>query len=53
MQRGGGFIIAASVIVGAGIGVVFGESSIGIIAGFVVGAIGAGVLAWQDARRKR
>lgn len=53
MQKGGGIILALSLLIGAGIGVHYGEGSLGIVAGLGVGLIAVVVLAWRDSRRRR
>ena len=45
----GGFLLAAALIVGTGIGLVFGEPSIGFLAGLAVGAASA-LLIWLRGR---
>ncbi len=50
-RRGGGCLIAAGVVIGPIIGVMFGETSIGLIAGLGLGIVAAVVLAVLDARR--
>lgn len=53
MQRGGGIILAVSLLLGAGIGVHYGEGSLGIVVGLAVGLVAVVLLAWQDSRRRR
>ena len=53
MQKGGGILVAVGLLGGAIVGQQFGESSIGIIAGLVLGLVGAAILAVWDSRRKR
>jgi len=53
MQKGGGIILALCLLVGAGIGVHYGEGSLGIVAGLGVGLLAVVVLAWLDGRRGR
>lgn len=53
MQRGGGIILAACLLVGAGIGVALGQGPAGMVIGLVVGAAGAAAVAWREARRDR
>ncbi len=52
MQIGGGFILAITLLVGAGIGVYVGQGSLGIVIGLVVGLIGVGLVAWFDRRSR-
>ncbi len=52
MQIGGGFILAITLLAGAGIGVHYGEGSLGIVAGLVVGLIAVVLVAWRDSRRR-
>ncbi len=50
-RAAGGFLLALLTLVGAGIGVAVHQASLGLIGGFVVGALAAvGVAVW-DARR--
>ena len=53
MQSGGGILLALALLVGAGVGVHYGQGSLGIVAGLVVGVIAVIVVAWRDDRRKR
>ncbi|QYE36199.1 MULTISPECIES: hypothetical protein [Sphingosinicellaceae] len=53
MQKGGGIILAISLLVGAGVGVKLGEGSLGIVIGLGVGLLAVVVLGWLDSRRKR
>nr|WP_310523937.1 hypothetical protein [Polymorphobacter sp.] len=52
-MRGGGFFIAAGLIVGPIVGAAFGQTSIGLVAGFVIGAVAAIVLTIADRRRSQ
>ncbi len=52
VQRGGGILVAIGLLVGSVIGVMRGEPSLGLIAGFVIGLIGAALVAWWDSRRR-
>ncbi|KAB7646192.1 hypothetical protein [Polymorphobacter fuscus] len=49
-RRGGGCLIAAGLILGPIIGLVFGEVSIGLVAGGVIGVIAAVVMTVRDGR---
>nr|WP_295664000.1 hypothetical protein [Polymorphobacter sp.] len=53
MQKGGGIILAISLLVGAGVGVKLGEGSLGIVIGLGVGLLAVVVLGWLDSRRQR
>lgn len=53
MQKGGGIILAISLLVGAVVGVKLGEGSLGIVIGLGVGLLAVVILAWADNRRKR
>lgn len=53
MQSGGGIILAVTLLMGAGIGVRYGQGSLGIVVGLVVGLVAVVVLAWRDNRRRR
>ncbi len=44
-QRGGGFLITIALLVGAVVGTIYGEPSIGLVAGLGLGVFGA-VLVW-------
>jgi hypothetical protein len=50
-RRGGGCLIAAGVVIGPIVGVMFGETSIGLVAGLALGIVAAVVMALLDARR--
>lgn len=50
-RRGGGCLIAAGVLIGPVIGVMFGETSIGLVAGLAVGILAAVALAVADGKR--
>lgn len=49
--QAGGFFIAAGLVVGVTLGIVYGQPSIGMIGGFVAGAVAATVV-WLFDRRK-
>ncbi len=53
MQKGGGIILAISLLVGAVVGVRLGEGSLGIVIGLGVGLLAVVLLGWLDSRRKR
>ena len=53
MQRGAGFILTLTLLFGAGIGVHYGEGSLGIVIGLVVGVVAVALFAWRDSRRRR
>lgn len=53
MQKGGGIIIALCLLIGAGVGIAVGESSIGFLGGLAVGIVIAAVMAWRDSRAER
>lgn len=50
-SRGGGVFIAAGVVLGAGLGIVVGQPSAGLIGGFVAGCAAALVMVLADRRR--
>lgn len=53
MQRfGGGILLAISLMVGATLGILNGQPSLGLIAGLVLGVVGAGLIALRDMRRR-
>jgi hypothetical protein len=52
MQAGGIFLTVA-LLAGAAIGVHYGEGSLGIVIGLVVGLVAVGLFAWADSRRRR
>jgi hypothetical protein len=47
-QTAGGCLIAAGLIFGPIIGMAFGETSIGLVAGGVIGVLAAVAMAWRD-----
>lgn len=49
--RGGGCLIAAGLLVGPIIGMAFGETSIGLVAGLAIGILAAIALTLADRRR--
>lgn len=49
-QRAGGCLIAAGLIIGPIVGLAFGQVSIGLIGGLVIGVIAAIVMAVRDRR---
>jgi uncharacterized membrane protein len=49
-QQAGGFLIAAGLLIGPVVGLMFGQTSIGLIIGFAIGVIGAIVMALRDGR---
>lgn len=49
--RGGGCLIAVGLLVGPIIGMMFGETSIGLVAGLAIGTLAAIALAVLDRRR--
>ena len=53
MQMGGGVLVAIGLLGGAATGVAFGEGSIGMVAGLVLGLVAALLVGWWDARRRR
>lgn len=52
-MQAGGILLALALLIGAGIGVHYGEGSLGIVGGLVVGLIAVGLFAWADSRRRR
>ncbi len=52
-MQAGGILLALALMIGAGVGIYYGEGSLGIIGGLVVGLIAVGLFAWRDARRRR
>jgi hypothetical protein len=53
MQSGGGIILALTLLVGGAVGVRYGQGSLGIVIGLVVGLAAVVLLAWRDNRRPR
>jgi hypothetical protein len=49
--RASGFLIAVSTLAGAGIGIAYGQPSLGLIAGLAIGVAVALVLYWRDRSR--
>ncbi|WP_426165585.1 hypothetical protein [Sandarakinorhabdus sp. DWP1-3-1] len=49
--QGGGCLIAAGLIIGPIVGMLFGETSMGLVGGLVLGVIGAIAVAVIDRRR--
>lgn len=49
--QGGGCLIAAGLIIGPIIGMLFGETSMGLVGGLVIGIIGAIAVTLMDRRR--
>ncbi len=47
-QQAGGCLIAAGLLIGPVIGLLFGQTSMGLIIGFAIGVIGAIVMALRD-----
>ena len=52
MQAGGIFLTLA-LLIGAAVGVHYGQGSLGIVGGLVVGLIAVGLFAWRERRRGR
>lgn len=50
-MRGGGFLIFAGLVVGPIVGMMFGETSIGLVAGLAIGIVAAIGVAIADRRR--
>ena len=50
-RAAGGCLLAAFILIGAGVGVAVHEASIGLLAGFGVGVVAAVLVAVWDARR--
>lgn len=50
-MRGGGCLIAAGLVIGPVIGVLFGQTSLGLVAGLAIGVVAAIVLTVLDRRR--
>lgn len=50
-SNAGGFLVAIGVLVGAGVGLLFGEATAGALIGLAAGSIAA-VLVWQHDRRR-
>lgn len=53
MQHGGGIILALALVIGAVVGLVVGQGTIGILVGLGLGLVAVVVVAWRDDRRKR
>ena len=51
-MRGGGCLIAAGLLIGPVVGMVFGETSIGLFGGLVIGLVAAVILTIVDRRRR-
>lgn len=51
VPMGGGILIAAGLVLGPIIGMMFGETSIGLVAGLVLGVLAAIALTIADRRR--
>ncbi len=51
-RTGGGIFIASGLIGGTIIGVLYGQPSLGLVAGLVAGIVVAGLLAIWEARRR-
>lgn len=49
-QQAGGCLIAAGLLIGPIVGLMFGQTSLGLIAGFAIGVIGAIVMALRDGK---
>lgn len=49
-QQAGGCLIAAGLIIGPIVGLAFGQVSIGLIAGFVIGVVAAIAMALRDGK---
>ena len=47
-QLGGGCLIAAGLIIGPIVGIFFGEITLGLVAGGIIGAVAAVVMALRD-----
>ena len=52
-MQAGGILLALALMIGAGVGIYYGQGSLGIIGCLVVGLIAVGLFAWRDARRRR
>jgi hypothetical protein len=50
-RRGGGCLIAAGVVIGPIIGLMFGETSVGLLAGLALGVLAAVALTIADGKR--
>lgn len=50
-MQGGGCLIAAGLIVGPAIGLMFGQTSLGLVVGLAIGIVGAVMVAVVDRRR--
>lgn len=50
-RRGGGCLIAAGVVIGPVIGLLFGETSVGLLAGLALGVLAAVALVIADRKR--
>lgn len=50
-MRGGGCLIAAGLVIGPIVGLLFGQTSLGLFAGLVIGIVAAIVLTILDRRR--
>jgi hypothetical protein len=47
-QQAGGCLIAAGLIIGPIIGLAFGQTSIGLVAGGLIGVAAAALMAWRE-----
>ncbi len=50
-MKGGGCLIAAGLILGPVIGLLFGQTTLGLVSGFGIGVVAAIILAVRDSRR--
>jgi uncharacterized membrane protein len=50
-MRGGGCLIAAGLVIGPVVGLIFGQTSMGLFAGLAIGIVAAIVLTVLDRRR--
>ena len=50
-MQGGGCLIAAGLVIGPIMGLLVGQTSLGLLAGLAIGVVGAIVIAVRDRRR--
>ncbi len=51
-MQAGGIFLTFGLLIGAAVGVHYGEGSLGMVIGLVAGLIAVGLFAWWDKRRR-